>query len=275
MDRKDVNVTITGKGTVLAIMEIFALISIFFISWLLSRRALSSLDNLSAVNTKKRRNVWCPPPLLRAPRHSNASSLITRHHSFVLPAATSLASLRAPLPQVRSPPCSAARPPSSAAATSSAFPRLVPLLLTWLGWRKLEDNKELKIHMVSRHSSKKEIGMNPTINEVGESLKTTKKQSGIRGKDNKEDTLKHLRGANVWFFDVTKIDSLDNSLESIGSLIDVVVSCLASRSGGIKDSWKIDYEAMAKNKTSISMASSNASKSSTAGKTKNNYMKCE
>ncbi|KAK9139437.1 hypothetical protein Scep_009118 [Stephania cephalantha] len=70
-----------------------------------------------------------------------------------------------------------------------------------------------------------------------------REQSGIRGKDSKEETLKQLRGASVWFSDVTKIDSLENSLDSIGCPIDVVVSCLASRSGGVKDSWKIDYEA--------------------------------
>ncbi|KAK9121876.1 hypothetical protein Syun_019493 [Stephania yunnanensis] len=45
-----------------------------------------------------------------------------------------------------------------------------------------------------------------------------KVQSGIRGRDIKEETLKQLRGAIFLFSDVTKIDSLENSLESIGSL---------------------------------------------------------
>ncbi|XP_043703647.1 divinyl chlorophyllide a 8-vinyl-reductase, chloroplastic-like [Telopea speciosissima] len=50
-------------------------------------------------------------------------------------------------------------------------------------------------------------------------------------------------GANVRFSDVTHLGSLENCLESFGSSIDVVVSCLASCTGGVKDSWKIDYEA--------------------------------
>ncbi|KAF5207681.1 Divinyl chlorophyllide a 8-vinyl-reductase protein [Thalictrum thalictroides] len=53
-----------------------------------------------------------------------------------------------------------------------------------------------------------------------------REKSGIRGKNSKEETLEQLNGAN-----------------NLGTSMDVVVSCLASRGGGIKDSWKIDYEA--------------------------------
>ncbi|XP_076900961.1 divinyl chlorophyllide a 8-vinyl-reductase, chloroplastic-like [Bidens hawaiensis] len=70
-----------------------------------------------------------------------------------------------------------------------------------------------------------------------------RERSGIRGKNSKEDTLSKLNGANVCFSDVTQLDVLQESLKTLGVSIDVVVSCLASRSGGVKDSWKIDYEA--------------------------------
>ncbi|KAI3501686.1 hypothetical protein L1887_29644 [Cichorium endivia] len=70
-----------------------------------------------------------------------------------------------------------------------------------------------------------------------------RENSGIRGKNSKEETLSKLNGANVCFSDVTQLDSLQQSLQNLGVSIDVVVSCLASRSGGVKDSWKIDYEA--------------------------------
>lgn len=70
-----------------------------------------------------------------------------------------------------------------------------------------------------------------------------REKSGIRGKNSKEETLNKLNGANVCFSDVTQLDLLQKSLENLGVSIDVVVSCLASRSGGVKDSWKIDYEA--------------------------------
>ncbi|KAL5701403.1 3,8-divinyl protochlorophyllide a 8-vinyl-reductase (NADPH) [Ranunculus cassubicifolius] len=70
-----------------------------------------------------------------------------------------------------------------------------------------------------------------------------REKSGIKGKNSKEQTLEQLNGANVCFSDVTDLGSLQKSLENLGCKIDVVVSCLASRNGGIKDSWKIDYEA--------------------------------
>ncbi|OMO98413.1 hypothetical protein COLO4_13924 [Corchorus olitorius] len=74
-------------------------------------------------------------------------------------------------------------------------------------------------------------------------IAVAREKSGIRGKNSKEDTLNELKGANVWFSDVTNLETLEKSLQELGLPIDVVVSCLASRSGGIKDSWLIDYEA--------------------------------
>lgn len=74
-------------------------------------------------------------------------------------------------------------------------------------------------------------------------IAVSRERSGIRGRFGKEDTLSQLSGANVCFADVTNLDSLEKSLENLGVSIDVVVSCLASRNGGIKDSWLIDYEA--------------------------------
>lgn len=70
-----------------------------------------------------------------------------------------------------------------------------------------------------------------------------RERSGIRGRNSKEDTLQQLSGANVCFSDVTELSTLEKSVENLGVPIDVVVSCLASRNGGVKDSWKIDYEA--------------------------------
>ncbi|XP_021897364.1 divinyl chlorophyllide a 8-vinyl-reductase, chloroplastic, partial [Carica papaya] len=70
-----------------------------------------------------------------------------------------------------------------------------------------------------------------------------REKSGISGRNDKEETLSQLQGAKVCFSDVTSLDFLERSLENLGYPIDVVVSCLASRTGGVKDSWKIDYEA--------------------------------
>ncbi|KAJ7980213.1 Divinyl chlorophyllide a 8-vinyl-reductase chloroplastic [Quillaja saponaria] len=70
-----------------------------------------------------------------------------------------------------------------------------------------------------------------------------REKSGIRGKSDKEETLAQLHGAKVCFSDVAHLDTLETSVNDLGVSIDVVVSCLASRGGGVKDSWKIDYEA--------------------------------
>ncbi|XP_061374335.1 divinyl chlorophyllide a 8-vinyl-reductase, chloroplastic [Gastrolobium bilobum] len=70
-----------------------------------------------------------------------------------------------------------------------------------------------------------------------------RERSGIKGSNDKDETLAQLRGANVCFSDVTNLDTFEESLNSLGVSFDVVVSCLASRNGGVKDSWKIDYEA--------------------------------
>ncbi|KAB2009705.1 hypothetical protein ES319_D10G185800v1 [Gossypium barbadense] len=81
------------------------------------------------------------------------------------------------------------------------------------------------------------------INRGFNVIAIARERSGIRGKNSKEDTLSDLNGANVCFSDVTNLDILEKSVKNLGFPIDVVVSCLASRTGGVKDSWKIDYEA--------------------------------
>ncbi|KAG6432174.1 hypothetical protein SASPL_103748 [Salvia splendens] len=75
------------------------------------------------------------------------------------------------------------------------------------------------------------------------STAVAREKSGIKGKNSKDETLGLLSGANACFSDVTRLESLEGSIESLGVSIDVVVSCLANRSGGVKDSWLLDYEA--------------------------------
>lgn len=53
-------------------------------------------------------------------------------------------------------------------------------------------------------------------------------------------TPQEFAGANIVFGDVTNLDSLRKT--AFNGPVDVVVSCLASRTGGKKDSWDIDYQ---------------------------------
>jgi len=56
-----------------------------------------------------------------------------------------------------------------------------------------------------------------------------------------DDTRREFEGADVRFGDVTDVSSLERV--AFKDPVDVVVSCLASRTGGIKDSQLVDYQA--------------------------------
>jgi len=69
-----------------------------------------------------------------------------------------------------------------------------------------------------------------------------RERSGIDGSASAGQTRRQLEGSEVRFGDICNRESL------IGSGIrnerfDAVFSCLTSRSGGVKDSWMIDYQA--------------------------------
>ena len=69
-----------------------------------------------------------------------------------------------------------------------------------------------------------------------------RERSGVGASTTAEKTREELKGSQVRFGDVSNPDSLmSNGIR--GERFDVVVSCLTSRSGGIKDAWNIDYQA--------------------------------
>ena len=74
-----------------------------------------------------------------------------------------------------------------------------------------------------------------------------REKSGINGKSDRNQVSSDLQGAQICFADVTDLSSLNDAIakakEKVNGPFHVVISCLASRSGGVKDSWKIDYEA--------------------------------
>ncbi|WP_371639081.1 NAD(P)-dependent oxidoreductase [Synechococcus sp. UW179A] len=66
-------------------------------------------------------------------------------------------------------------------------------------------------------------------------------RSGVGGRQDQESVKANFPGAEVRFGDVTNSDSL--ARHAFDQPVDVVISCLASRTGGRKDSWAIDYQA--------------------------------
>ncbi|KAL4527498.1 hypothetical protein Ndes2526A_g08719 [Nannochloris sp. 'desiccata'] len=71
----------------------------------------------------------------------------------------------------------------------------------------------------------------------------SREKSGVGGKQGMDAVKKELEGANCRFGDVTDMSSLERV--AFNEPVDVVVSCLASRTGGIKDSQLVDYQATA------------------------------
>ncbi|UZJ42569.1 NAD(P)-dependent oxidoreductase [Prosthecochloris sp. SCSIO W1101] len=69
-----------------------------------------------------------------------------------------------------------------------------------------------------------------------------RERSGVGASTTAQRTREELKGSEVRFGDVTELDSLmKNGI--CKERFDVVVSCLTSRTGGVKDSWNIDYKA--------------------------------
>ncbi|WCJ23548.1 Divinyl chlorophyllide a 8-vinyl-reductase chloroplastic [Euphorbia peplus] len=114
---------------------------------------------------------------------------------------------------------------------------------TQSSFRTRKNPKDINILVVGSTGYIGKFVVKELINRGYNVIAIAREKSGTKGKNGKDETLKELQGANVCFSDVTSLDSLEKSLDDYGVSIDVVVSCLASRSGGVKDSWKIDYEA--------------------------------
>ena len=69
-----------------------------------------------------------------------------------------------------------------------------------------------------------------------------RERSGVNASTTSELTRQQLQGSEVRFGDVCDMNSLMK--DGIrGEKFDAVISCLTSRTGGIKDAWMIDYQA--------------------------------
>ncbi|ASQ91664.1 oxidoreductase [Prosthecochloris sp. GSB1] len=69
-----------------------------------------------------------------------------------------------------------------------------------------------------------------------------RERSGVGAAMSAAETRRQLQGSEVRFGDVSDMESLMRDGIK-GERFDVVVSCLTSRTGGVKDAWSIDYQA--------------------------------
>ncbi|KAI8105731.1 hypothetical protein M9434_000313 [Picochlorum sp. BPE23] len=108
---------------------------------------------------------------------------------------------------------------------------------------RTKDESDIRVLVVGATGYIGKFVVRELVNRGYQVVAFCREKSGIGGKQGMEDTIKEFPGAEVVFGDVTDMASLD----SVGfkKPVDVVVSCLASRTGGIKDSNLIDYQATA------------------------------
>jgi divinyl chlorophyllide a 8-vinyl-reductase len=71
-------------------------------------------------------------------------------------------------------------------------------------------------------------------------IPVARERSGIKGAQSKKDVEKMFKAARCKFADVQNQADLEKVV--FDEPVDVAVCCLASRTGGIKDSWAIDYQ---------------------------------
>jgi len=107
-------------------------------------------------------------------------------------------------------------------------------------WRQ-RDPKDVRVLVVGSTGYIGKFVTRELIKRGYQTVALAREQSGIKGKSSPEDTRKELEGAEVRFGDVNNVRSLADT--AFNDPVDVVVSCLASRTGGKKDSWDIDYQA--------------------------------
>lgn len=69
-----------------------------------------------------------------------------------------------------------------------------------------------------------------------------RQRSGVDAATTAAETRQQLQGSEVRFGDVSDLNSLMRD-GMRGEHFDAVVSCLTSRTGGVKDAWLIDYQA--------------------------------
>lgn len=104
------------------------------------------------------------------------------------------------------------------------------------------DNKDVRVCVAGSTGYIGKFVVNEFISQGYNTIAMARERSGIGGKQGRSDVQSMFPGGEVLFTEVQDISKLRSSFPEN---VDVVVSCLASRTGGVKDSWDIDYQATA------------------------------
>jgi divinyl chlorophyllide a 8-vinyl-reductase len=107
-------------------------------------------------------------------------------------------------------------------------------------WRQ-KNPKDVRVLVVGATGYIGKFVTRELIKRGYQTVALARERSGIKGKSSPDDVRREFEGAEVRFGDVS--DPRNLAEVAFSEPVDVVVSCLASRTGGKKDSWDIDYQA--------------------------------
>ena len=106
------------------------------------------------------------------------------------------------------------------------------------------ENKDVKVLVVGATGYIGKFVTNELCSQGYDVTAYVRPRSGIGGKNTEADAKKLFTNAKVEFGTCGSVEDVEkNAFKDGGEKYDVVVSCLASRTGGVKDSWDVDYQA--------------------------------
>tara|TARA_A100001037_G_scaffold284478_1_gene290912 strand:+ start:1464 stop:2789 length:1326 start_codon:yes stop_codon:yes gene_type:complete len=106
------------------------------------------------------------------------------------------------------------------------------------------ENKDVKVLVVGATGYIGKFVTNELCSQGYDVTAYVRPRSGIGGKNTEEDAKKLFTNAKVEFGVCSSVEDVEqNAFKGGNEKYDVVVSCLASRTGGVKDSWDVDYQA--------------------------------
>jgi divinyl chlorophyllide a 8-vinyl-reductase len=128
---------------------------------------------------------------------------------------------------------------ASAATAPSAAPKKLPSYLS-------KPNDQVRVLVAGPTGYIGKFVVKELVSRGYQVFALSRENAGIKGKMGKDDIRRALQGATVVFGDPTDRPSMERLCQGGlpgGASPDVVVSCLASRTGGKKDSWRVDHDA--------------------------------
>ena len=105
------------------------------------------------------------------------------------------------------------------------------------------ENKDVKVLVVGATGYIGKFVTNELCTQGYDVTVYVRPKSGIGGKSTQDDARRMFSNATVEFGTCETVEEVEKfAFKNGGNKYNVIVSCLASRTGGVKDSWDVDYQ---------------------------------